>query len=181
MTLALGLTCGFCLQQGGIETFSWIFDNWVPLLSASLAMSGVQATWVWGYSFFSRELLALGGNSGNIVYDVRACVALSLGSVPVAARIELIVVVPWSPTQPDLAGFPQLRPQDLQRGPPGYYRLGAAQHRLRVRAVPPQRPSHGQHDPCSALPGMVLTRLALGGGTLSYVPRPMILTRSRRS
>jgi len=80
MTLALGLTCGFCLQQGGIETFSWIFDNWVPLLSASLAMSGVQATWVWGYSFFSRELLALGGNSGNIVYDVRACVALSLAS-----------------------------------------------------------------------------------------------------
>ena len=103
----------------------------------------------------------------------RACLCCVVtGFLPVAARIELIVVVPWAPTQPDLAGFPQLRPQDLQRGPPGYYRLGAAQHRLRVRAVPPQRPSHGQHDPRGALPGMVLTRLALGGGTLSHVPRP---------
>jgi delta14-sterol reductase len=71
MTLALGITFGFLLHKGGIESFSWVYDNWVPLLSASLAMSAIQATWVYAYSFFSGELLALGGNSGNIIYDVR--------------------------------------------------------------------------------------------------------------
>lgn len=71
MFLTLGLVAGFLLQPGGIEKFSWIYDHWVPLMSASLAMSIVQATWVYVWSFFSGELLALGGNSGNLIYDVR--------------------------------------------------------------------------------------------------------------
>lgn len=40
-------------------------------MSSSLAMATFQAVWVYVWSFFSGELLALGGNSGNVVYDVR--------------------------------------------------------------------------------------------------------------
>lgn len=82
MTLALGCTVGFLLHSGGVERFSWVYDNWVPLLSAALAMSFIQATWVYAYSFFSGELLALGGNSGNVVYDVSATTSLAIVSVP---------------------------------------------------------------------------------------------------
>jgi delta14-sterol reductase len=42
----------------------------VPLLTASLIMATVQSVWVYVWSFFSGELLALGGNSGIFVYDV---------------------------------------------------------------------------------------------------------------
>ena len=70
MVLTFGLTVGFLLQPGGVEKFTWIYDNWIPLTSAALAMSVIQATWVYAYSYFSGELLALGGNSGNFIYDV---------------------------------------------------------------------------------------------------------------
>ena len=70
LVLALGITLGYLLHPGGVEKFTWVYDHWVPLMSASLAMSVIQATWVWAWSFASGELLALGGNSGNIVYDV---------------------------------------------------------------------------------------------------------------
>lgn len=33
-------------------------------------MATFQAVWVYVWSFFSGELLALGGNSGNVIYDV---------------------------------------------------------------------------------------------------------------
>lgn len=60
------------LQPGGagIEAFTWIYDHWVPLLTASLIMSTVQAVLVYVWSFYSGELLALGGNSGVFIYDV---------------------------------------------------------------------------------------------------------------
>ncbi|ORX36826.1 putative C-14 sterol reductase [Kockovaella imperatae] len=67
--LTLGLVAGFLMRPGGIEAFTWIYDKWVPLVSASLAMAFVQACWVYVWSFFSGELLAQGGNSGNVVYD----------------------------------------------------------------------------------------------------------------
>jgi delta14-sterol reductase len=116
MTLALGLTLGFLLQRGGVETFSWIYDNWVPLLSASLAMSFIQATWVWAYSFFSGELLALGGNSGNIVYDVRACIHWPVYPATCAgAHTQWFLGRPLNPTLPgfpkfDLKTFNEVRP-----------------------------------------------------------------------
>jgi len=33
-------------------------------------MATAQAAWVYAWSFFSGELLALGGNSGIFIYDV---------------------------------------------------------------------------------------------------------------
>ena len=65
----MGLLTGLLLQPGGIERLSWVYDHFVPLLSASVAMSLAQAGWVYAYSFFSGELLALGGNSGRFFYD----------------------------------------------------------------------------------------------------------------
>jgi delta14-sterol reductase len=70
LLLSLGITVGILLQPGGIERFTWLYDHWVPLVSASLAMATFQAFWVYLYSFRSGELLALGGNSGVFIYDV---------------------------------------------------------------------------------------------------------------
>ncbi|OWZ74451.1 hypothetical protein AYX14_00098 [Cryptococcus neoformans] len=67
--LALGLLTGVLVQPRGIQAFTWLHDHFVPLMSASLAMATFQAVWVYVWSFFSGELLALGGNSGNVVYD----------------------------------------------------------------------------------------------------------------
>ncbi|ODN79893.1 hypothetical protein L202_03785 [Cryptococcus amylolentus CBS 6039] len=69
LLLALGIITGLLVQPGGVQAFTWLHDHFVPLLSAALAMATFQATWVYAYSFFSGELLALGGNSGNVIYD----------------------------------------------------------------------------------------------------------------
>ncbi|WOO85586.1 Delta(14)-sterol reductase [Vanrija pseudolonga] len=67
--LTLGVAIGVLARPGGIEHFTWLYDHFVPLLSAALAMATAQAVWVYAYSFFSGELLALGGNSGIFFYD----------------------------------------------------------------------------------------------------------------
>lgn len=70
LLLALGLLTGVLVQPRGIQAFTWLHDHFVPLISASLAMATFQAVCVYVWSFFSGELLALGGNSGNVIYDV---------------------------------------------------------------------------------------------------------------
>ncbi|ORY32541.1 ergosterol biosynthesis ERG4/ERG24 [Naematelia encephala] len=67
--LAAGLSAGVLIQPGGIERFTYLYDHWIPLVSASLVMATAQAVWVYVWSFFSGELLALGGNSGWKIYD----------------------------------------------------------------------------------------------------------------
>ena len=56
----------------GPESFTFIYDKWVGLITAALIMSFVQAVYVYVASFSEGKLLALGGNSGNIIYDVSA-------------------------------------------------------------------------------------------------------------
>lgn len=68
--LTLGLAVGIILQPGGPQLFTYVYDHWVPLLSAAFAMSVFQAVFVHINSFYSGELLALGGNSGVFIYDV---------------------------------------------------------------------------------------------------------------
>jgi delta14-sterol reductase len=68
--LTLGVVAGIIFRPGGAESFTYIYDHWVPLVSASIAMSFFQAFWVYLASFQTRELLALGGNSGVFIYDV---------------------------------------------------------------------------------------------------------------
>ncbi|KAI0304409.1 ergosterol biosynthesis ERG4/ERG24 [Multifurca ochricompacta] len=59
--LALGLSTGYILRFG-VESFTFFYDHWVGFVSAALSMSLFQGI-LW------RKLLALGGNSGNLIYD----------------------------------------------------------------------------------------------------------------
>jgi hypothetical protein len=67
--LALGVTAGVILRFGP-ESFTFLYDKWVGFVTASLAMSVVQSIYCYASSFYGGKLLALGGNSGNFIYDV---------------------------------------------------------------------------------------------------------------
>ncbi|KAI0731964.1 ERG4/ERG24 ergosterol biosynthesis protein [Fomitopsis betulina] len=66
--LALGLTVGW-IWQNGLASFTFIYDKWVGLMTASIVMSVVQGLVCYAVSFRPGALLALGGNSGNPIYD----------------------------------------------------------------------------------------------------------------
>ncbi|CAE6353935.1 unnamed protein product [Rhizoctonia solani] len=70
MLLALGLTFGWILNFGP-QSFTFIYEHWVGLCTASLINSFIQATWCYYISTKNEETrtLALGGNSGNRLYD----------------------------------------------------------------------------------------------------------------
>ncbi|TBU58970.1 ERG4/ERG24 ergosterol biosynthesis protein [Dichomitus squalens] len=68
MLLALGLTAG-TLYREGPQPFTFIYEHWVGLVTASIAMSVFQGLLVYALSFRKGALLALGGNSGNPIYD----------------------------------------------------------------------------------------------------------------
>lgn len=67
--LALGIASGIILRFGP-ESFTFIYYKWVGLVTAALLMSFLQATYCYISSFERGKLLALGGNSDNLVYDV---------------------------------------------------------------------------------------------------------------
>jgi hypothetical protein len=54
----------------GDSPFLYIVDHYVELITASLIMSISQAVYCYGSSFQPGRILALGGNSGNVIYDV---------------------------------------------------------------------------------------------------------------
>ncbi|CAL1713388.1 unnamed protein product [Somion occarium] len=66
--LTMGLTTGF-IYRFGPESFTFIYDHWVGFITASILMSVVQGLLCYLVSFRSGALLALGGNSGNPIYD----------------------------------------------------------------------------------------------------------------
>ncbi|THH31180.1 hypothetical protein EUX98_g2997 [Antrodiella citrinella] len=66
--LALGLTAGV-IWRFGFQSFTFIYEKWVGFTTASVVMSVLQAFLVYAMSFRSGALLALGGNSGNFIYD----------------------------------------------------------------------------------------------------------------
>ncbi|KAK0469726.1 ERG4/ERG24 ergosterol biosynthesis protein [Desarmillaria tabescens] len=66
--LALGITAGI-IQKYGPEAFTFFYDKWVGFVTASLLMSVIQGIYVYAMSFRQGKLLALGGNSGNFIYD----------------------------------------------------------------------------------------------------------------
>lgn len=69
--LTLGLTAGYIWQYGP-QSFTFIYEKWIGLTTAALLMSIVQGLACYAASFRSGALLALGGNSGNPIYDVRS-------------------------------------------------------------------------------------------------------------
>jgi Delta14-sterol reductase len=67
---ALGLTSGVIMTFGP-EAFTFFYRKWVGFVTAALLMSVLQGLACYAASFRSDALLALGGNTGNHIYDVR--------------------------------------------------------------------------------------------------------------
>ncbi|RDB25844.1 Delta(14)-sterol reductase [Hypsizygus marmoreus] len=66
--LSLALTAGIIYGYGP-QSFTFLYERWVGFVTASILLAFVQATYCYGASFRPGKLLALGGNSGNCVYD----------------------------------------------------------------------------------------------------------------
>ncbi|KAL4402652.1 Erg24, C-14 sterol reductase [Malassezia pachydermatis] len=66
--MALGIVCTY-ISLKGPKSFTFLYDHWPGFLSAALVNSIVQAIYVYVASFVGDKLLALGGNSGNILFD----------------------------------------------------------------------------------------------------------------
>ncbi|KAK7448138.1 erg24, C-14 sterol reductase [Stygiomarasmius scandens] len=66
--LALGITSGYIFRFGP-ESFTFLYEKWVGFHTASIIMSFFQAFAVYLMSFREGALLALGGNTGNPIYD----------------------------------------------------------------------------------------------------------------
>lgn len=74
--LALGLALGVIINFGP-SSFTYIYDHWIGLVTAAFLNSVVQAFVWYAWSFRPGHLLALGGNTGNHLYDVRRLVCSS--------------------------------------------------------------------------------------------------------
>jgi delta14-sterol reductase len=74
LLLALGLVTGHIITNGA-ESFTFLYDHYTGLISASLLMAIVQGIYVFARSYDGAEgkLLSLVGNSGSFFYDVRRC------------------------------------------------------------------------------------------------------------
>ncbi|RDX53389.1 ERG4/ERG24 ergosterol biosynthesis protein [Lentinus brumalis] len=68
MLLLFGIVAGV-LWRHGPQPFTIIYEKWVELLTASTLMSFALALGCYLASFRDGALLALGGNSGNFIYD----------------------------------------------------------------------------------------------------------------
>lgn len=118
LLLATGISLGIALLPNGAETYSWLYDHWIGLLTAALANSIFQGLWVYLWSFKSGELLALGGNSGNVVYDVspeRLSFGLQSCLTSLRSSRQFFIGRPLNPTPPgfpsfDIKSFNELRP-----------------------------------------------------------------------
>ena len=67
--LSMGVTAGL-IWQFGAQSFTFIYQRWIGFATAALVMSVVQGLYCYISSFMGRKLLALGGNTGNPIYDV---------------------------------------------------------------------------------------------------------------
>jgi hypothetical protein len=107
--MALGLSTGYILRFG-VESFTFFYDHWVGFVSAALSMSFFQGVLWYALSFQEGKLLALGGNSGNFIYDVRPVIVMS-SSTTYAFR-KFYIGRELNPTvgSLDIKSFNELRP-----------------------------------------------------------------------
>ncbi|PWN50038.1 putative ERG24-C-14 sterol reductase [Violaceomyces palustris] len=68
MLASLAITAGLIVVKGP-QGFTFLYDHWAGLVTASIANSVIQAVYCYAVSFQEGKLLALGGNSGNVLYD----------------------------------------------------------------------------------------------------------------
>jgi hypothetical protein len=60
----------YCAKGPGLAPALWVYEHWVGLNVASILFAFAVSIWVYVRSFAPGALLALGGNSGNTIYDV---------------------------------------------------------------------------------------------------------------
>jgi delta14-sterol reductase len=65
---------GFMTYKEGLawNFWAWLWNNYIQLQTAALVFSFLLACYVYTASFFTGELLAEHGNTGNPLYDVCA-------------------------------------------------------------------------------------------------------------
>ena len=107
--MALGLSTGYILRFG-VESFTFFYDHWVGFVSAALSMSLFQGVLWYALSFQEGKLLALGGNSGNFIYDVRPVIVMS--TFRIYAFRKFYIGRELNPTvgSLDIKSFNELRP-----------------------------------------------------------------------
>lgn len=69
LVVAFAATAAWIVVKGA-ASFTFLYDHWAGLIAASLINSFTQACFVYGMSYKEGSLLALGGNSGNVLFDV---------------------------------------------------------------------------------------------------------------
>ncbi len=94
--LALGLTSGVIYRYGP-QSFTFFHYKFVGFITASIIMAVMQGVACYAASFRSGAILALGGNTGNPIYDVRgfallACSFTDTRPVLHRARTEPVLV-----------------------------------------------------------------------------------------
>lgn len=61
----------YCAAKGpGIAPALWVYEHWVGINVAAILVAFAVSIWVYLNSFEPGALLALGGNTGNTIYDV---------------------------------------------------------------------------------------------------------------
>ncbi|KAF9517250.1 hypothetical protein BS47DRAFT_1340003 [Hydnum rufescens UP504] len=68
LLLAIGLTLGTIIR-GGSQSFTWIYEHFLGLVTASIVYSILQTAVLYFWSFKEDKLLALGGNSESHIYN----------------------------------------------------------------------------------------------------------------
>ncbi|GJE91755.1 ERG4/ERG24 ergosterol biosynthesis protein [Phanerochaete sordida] len=66
--LTMGIVAGV-ITRFGPQSFTYIYEHWVGLVTASVLMAIFQALYCYISSYLGNKLLALGGNTGNPIYD----------------------------------------------------------------------------------------------------------------
>ncbi|CAM0141966.1 erg24, C-14 sterol reductase [Umbelopsis sp. WA50703] len=59
----------YCGQGPGIKPALWVYDHWAGLNVAGILFAYAVSFWAYAHSFEPGALLALGGNTGNAIYD----------------------------------------------------------------------------------------------------------------
>lgn len=72
-----------------------MYHKWVGFVTAAISMSIFQAAMVYIISIQKDKLLALGGNTGNVIYDVNSCL-FALQLIQSRLTTPRVVVLHWS-------------------------------------------------------------------------------------
>lgn len=63
----------YFLKDTGLKPLEYVYDHYTGLAFASIIFSYAVSLFVYIGSFKPGKLLALGGNTGNPIYDVSGC------------------------------------------------------------------------------------------------------------